>query len=108
MSTFYIKQNDTSPSLEATLEDGYGVPVDLTNASVRFHMRALGAVSAVVDQPADVVDEVNGVVRYVWQDSDTAVPGNYQAEFEVTFISSKIETFPNSKYIDIKITDDIA
>ena len=39
---FSIKQNDTSPSLQAILKDGGLNPVDLTGASVRFHMKAIG------------------------------------------------------------------
>jgi hypothetical protein len=39
---FIIKQNDTSPSLEATLSDANLVPVDLTAATVMLHMKAVG------------------------------------------------------------------
>ena len=39
---FNIKQNDTSPSLQATLKDASGTVIILTGASVRFHMKALG------------------------------------------------------------------
>jgi len=37
--TFYVKQNDTSPAMLATLQDADGNAINLTAASVRFHMR---------------------------------------------------------------------
>ena len=41
---FNIKQNDTSPSLQATLKDAQLVPVDITSATVKFHMKSLDGV----------------------------------------------------------------
>ena len=52
--SFYIKQNDTAPSLKATLKDGDGNVINLTDASVRFHMRTVGGASSVVDAAATV------------------------------------------------------
>ena len=49
---FFIKQNDTSPALKATLKDGLDAAVDLTGASVRFHMRPTGDTTAKVDAAA--------------------------------------------------------
>lgn len=104
---FNLKQNDTFPSMEAVLLDGNGFPVDLTRASVRFHMRnAAGAV--VIDEAAIVTDEVAATVAYYWTAADTQTVGNFSAEFEVTYQDGNIETFPNASYIEIIITDDIA
>lgn len=38
---FNIKQNDTSPSLQATLTTAAGTAISLTGASVKFHMKSL-------------------------------------------------------------------
>lgn len=108
---FTIKQNDTSPAIMAQLLDGSNDPVNITGAtSVRFHMRPVGEGSpaAVIDEDATVVTASTGDVKYVWQAGDTDTNGTYQAEFEVTFATGEIETFPNNGYIEIQVVDDIA
>ena len=105
--TFYIKQNDTSPSMLATLQDANGNAIDLTSASVRFHMRAVGGNQVVVDEAATLVTAASGIVRYDWSAADTDTIGSYQAEFEVTYADASIETFPNDGYIRVEIIDDI-
>lgn len=105
---FFIKQNDTSPSLQATLKDGSGNAVDLTGATVRFHMRQIGATSAKVDADATVSDADNGIVYYQWNASDTDTIGSFEAEFEVTYSGGEFESFPNNRFIQVEITDDIA
>lgn len=107
MSTFYMKQNDTQPRLLATLQDGDGVAINLTSATVRFHMRTLAG-TLVTDRAAVVVTAASGIVRYDWEAADTATIGSYQAEFEVTYSDTTVETFPNAGYIRVEITDDIA
>jgi hypothetical protein len=105
---FFIKQNDTSPALKATLKDGLDAAVDLTGASIRFHMRATGETNAKVDASAVVEDADNGIVYYNWIPADTDSIGSYEAEFEVTFAGGEIETFPNNRFVEVEITDDIA
>lgn len=107
--TFYIKQNDTTPSIKATLKDGDGTVINLTDASVRFHMRKIDSTTSVVDAAGSVVSPAtSGIVQYDWSASDTATAGMYSAEFEITYGDGKIETFPNSDYIRVEILDDIA
>lgn len=105
--TFYIKQNDTSPTMLATLQDADGNGVNVTGGTVRFHMRPIGSTTVTVDQPAVIVTAIEGIVRYDWQAADTATVGAYQAEFEVTYAGASIETFPNDGYIRVEILDDI-
>jgi hypothetical protein len=105
--TFYLKQNDTVPSLRAELQNGSGAAVDLVNATVRFHMRAVGSATATVDADASVIGASTGIVQYDWLAEDTVTIGSYQAEFEVTYPDGTIETFPNDGYIRVKIIDDI-
>lgn len=106
--TFYIKQNDTSPALLATLQDADGNAVNVTGGSIRFHMRQIGSTAVVVDAAAVIVTGIDGIVRYDWQAADTATIGSYQAEFEVTYNDASIETFPNDGYIRVQIIDDVA
>lgn len=105
--TFYIKQNDTVPSIRATLQNGSGNPVDLIDATVRFHMRAIGASAVKVDGVVNIINESLGLVQYNWIGADTDSIGSYQAEFEVTYPDGTIETFPNNAYVRIEIIDDI-
>lgn len=106
--TFYIKQNDTSPAMLATLQDANAVAVNVVGASVKFHMRAIGSNQTKVNAAATIVNADNGEVRYNWTASDTNTVGSYQAEFQVTYADGTIETFPNDGYIPVEITDDIA
>lgn len=104
---FYIKQNDTSPAIRGTVKDGAGNAIDITGASVRFHMRDESG-NTVVDASGTVVDGPNGVIQYSWAAADTATVGVFTAEFEVTYGDGSIGTFPNDGYINVIITDDIA
>lgn len=106
--TFSIKQNDTAPSFRATLKDSDGDAVDLTNATVRFHMKAIGAETSKVDSSAILQDAANGVVQYNWVSGDTDTVGSYQAEFEVTYSDATVETFPNDSYLSISIKAELA
>ena len=98
---FFIKQNDTRPALYAQLLQD-GSPVDLTGCTVRFNM------SSGLSREAIITDATNGCVRYDWQEGDTAVPGVYAAEFEVTFPDGTRETFPNDGFLEIVITREVA
>lgn len=97
--TFKIGRGDLLFPLEAILTDARGNPVDLSAASaVRFHMRAKridDGGTALIDQPASLLDAVNGRVRYDWQTGDTDDKGRYYAEFEVMFAAGPL-TFPNT------------
>ena len=104
--TFQIKQNDTSPQLDAVLSDAAGVAIDLGFGSVRFHMRRAGG-AVVIDAAATIVTAASGLVRYVWIAGDTDTAGSYQAEFEVTYADGAVETFPNSSNIQIDIMSDL-
>lgn len=106
--SFYIKQDDTTPSLRADLKNGSGDSVDLLDATVRFHMREIGSTNIVIDADATVISEAGGTVQYDWVAGDTADVGSYQAEFEVTYPNSTVETFPNDGYIRVEIISDIA
>lgn len=104
MSYFSIKRGDTSPSIAATLTDADGAPINLTGASVRFHMVG----SATVDAAAVIVSPTAGTVRYDWQAGDTAAAGWYQAEWEVTYADNAVETFPNAGTTRVRIDPDLA
>jgi len=92
---FSIKQNDTSPSLQATLKDAALDPIDLTSATVRLHMKSVDG-TLKIDEVMTIVDDSGGVVQYDWQSGDTDTVGTYYVEFEVTYADASVETFPNN------------
>jgi hypothetical protein len=93
--TFSIKQNDTSPSLQATLKDAARNPIDLEGAVVRLHMKPVDG-PLKLDKEMVIVDQNNGIVQYDWQAGDTDTSGTYYVEFQVTYADASVETFPNS------------
>jgi len=103
---FRIKQNDTSPSLEATLSDANLVPVNITSATVMLHMKAIGG-DVVLDEQMTITDAEGGVVQYDWQVGDTATVGTYYVEFEVTYSDGSVETFPNTGSLPLVITREL-
>ena len=107
MIDFYIKQNDTSPAIAATLQDDAGNAIDLTGASVNFHMIEQDSATVKVDAAATIVSEANGQVKYNWIAADTDTVGVFNAEWEVTYADTTIETFPNNEHLKINIVDDI-
>lgn len=103
---FTIKQNDTAPAIRATLKDAANNAVDLTGATIKFHMRTEAGVVA-VDADATVEDANTGIARYDWVEGDTAYAGPHMGEFQVTHSNSTIETFPNKGFIKINIGREI-
>lgn len=101
---FTVKQNDTSPDIQCTLD---GID-SLSGCTVTFHARRDGTDTAQVDAAATVVDEDTPTVKYVWQSGDTATVGWYRIEWEVTLPSGAIVTFPNNGYDWLQIVDDLA
>lgn len=105
---FAIKQNDTAPNLDATLSNARKRPRILTGATVVFHMRLQSDLTVKITSGACTIDDPSlGICHYPWSASDTDTAGIYEGEFQVTYSDATVETFPNSDYIIITITDDI-
>lgn len=101
MTTFYIKQNDTRPSLYAQLLQD-GSVINLTGCEVKLAIRGLPKRNVVI------TDAATGNVRYDWVPEDTANAGIYEAEFEVTFANGDVQTFPNNGYLTIVVMEEVA
>ena len=106
-TTFYIKQNDTAPIIQGAAKTRAGEAIDVTGATVRFHMNVQGGANK-VDGAGAVVNGAGGVMKYEWAPGDTDTIGTFDAEFEVTYSDGKIESFPNDGHITIVVTDDLA
>jgi hypothetical protein len=104
---FFIKQNDTSPSLVATLKDFEDDAINLTDANVRFHMKSIDG-TLKIDAPMTIVSTPTlGLIRYDWQTGDTDTVGTYYVEFEVTYADNTVETFPNTGSETVSVIRDL-
>jgi hypothetical protein len=107
--TFYIKQNDTRPELGVFLRDDKDRSINITGATVKFNMRNASDNTVTVDNGSvTTVSSTAGQVKYSFSTSDTDTSGNFDGEFQVTFVGGQVETFPNDGYIKVIITDDVA
>lgn len=106
MATFFWKRGDTGAAT-ATLKDGDAVAVNLTGATVKFIMRPTWPGPLKIDRAIDLDDATNGVVSIDRTSADTDTAGHYHAEFEVTYASGDVETFPERGYIDVMIEGDL-
>lgn len=103
---FTTKRNDTRAAIKATLKNTDGTPVNLTGATVQFIMaRSNGVV--LINRQAVVQDAPNGMVWFVFEPGETAEAGTFRAEFQVTYLDGRIETFPNIGYITVSILNDL-
>lgn len=106
---FYIKQNDTAPSLEVVLTSSSGRAKPMTEAaSIAFNMSTEAGVNIVSLGTGTIVNSTKGIVAYTWQTGDTSNTGIHNAEFQVTYNNGQIETFPNSGYIKVIIKGELA
>jgi len=107
--TFYIKQNDTRPELDVFLRDDKDRTINVTGATVKFNMRNASDNTVKVNNGSvTTVSSTSGRVKYSFSASDTDTAGNFDGEFEVTFVGGQVETFPNDGFIKVIITDDVA
>jgi Rib/alpha/Esp surface antigen-like repeat protein len=54
-----------------------------------------------------VVDAETDRVSYAWQAGDTDTPGDYMAEWEVTYEDGKKKTFPVAGPLPLEIIGDL-
>lgn len=103
---FYIKQNDTSPSILAELKDANNTPVNLTSATVKIFAKSIEG-TLKIDESVDIINGSLGTIRYDWQTGDTDTVGIYSVEFQVTYTDGAIETFPNTGSIALVVTKEL-
>lgn len=95
---FHLTKGDTANNVLSTLRDSEGDVVDLSNVrDVRFEMVSVSTGEQVVDESATIGVAKKGEVIYDWSEGDTDTQGKHHAEFEVTYITGDVQTFPNDK-----------
>lgn len=101
--TVSIKRGDTLPAVSvACLIDG--APVDLSAATAVKIVGRLDdelVIERVVPGPSD------GVVVINWLESETAQIGRLRIEIEVTWPDAKIQTWPGSGAVNVRIRPDL-
>ncbi len=103
---FYIKQNDTSPSILAELKDANNTPINLNAATAKIFIKSIdGALK--VNGNMQVINASLGTVRYDWQVGDTDTVGTYSVEFQVTYTDGAVETFPNTGSIALVVSKEL-
>lgn len=103
---FYLKEGDRAPSLVVTCVDQDENVVPLTAAiAAKFFMIDPGNGTPKIDGgSASILAPVaDGKLEYLWGATDTVDPGDYDAEFEVEWSDGTKTTFPNFRYLRIKI-----
>ena len=110
---FFIKRGDTASAISSICEDAHGNAVDIQGAQIRFKMRPIAGGSLSINASATngqngagTVDGSRGLVAYNWG-TPAGTVGVYLAEWEATFTSGSVETFPNDRYLIIGVKADL-
>lgn len=75
---------------------------DLTDAEVRFQMRRAIDRRLMINREADIDLAASGEVSYALQANDTAIPGDYVIEWQVTYPSGRQQTTATLKTVTIR------
>jgi hypothetical protein len=110
-----LRQGDRLPSLVAQVVDEFGVIVDLTpytvvNASLRRVSSGQGGDDWESYLPLTVLDPVVGIVKYDWQEFDTAfrTPGRYDLAMVLSDGTGIKITIPTERNAYITIRSRVA
>lgn len=103
----YYKRLDRFPSLTATIKDANGDAVDLTNATdVKFWLKNAQTGEVKINgAAADFLNpRTSGKVKYNWGATDLDTPGEWEAEFKLTWPTALPQTTPNDGRILVTVT----
>lgn len=110
MADFEIKAHDRLPAFRVQLQnESDESPVDLTNATGIEFIMVTDPTRTIVINAIAVMEAplTQGIVRYDWASVDTAAPGKFLGEWEVTWTGGKKQTFPTGSYHTIEVLADL-
>jgi hypothetical protein len=115
MTDFYMKQNDTQPTLVAALTEtpsgGKAEAIDLTAAEkVYLIVREKGASDPTepkFKKECSITSAEGGEVAYEWDAEDTDTSGEFNFEFEIVWAPGETETVPRQGYYLLDVEDDL-
>lgn len=99
MSDLELVQGDKGLPIKGQILKADGTPRGLADATgVKFQMRKADDKRYTINATATITDETDGRVEYELGDHDLSVPGEYIAQFEVTYSdgSEQTTTPPNT------------
>lgn len=99
-----LVQGDTGPLISGVIheKDSPAKITNLAGASVKFQMRRIRDTNLMVDGDADISVPASGEVSYSLEANDTAYPGDYQYQWQVTFPDGKKQTTYQAKELTIR------
>lgn len=110
MATINLVQGDTAPQIRAVLtRSDTGLPEDLTGATVQLHFRKRGTTTLLftLSNQSSSEEQAEGICSFVFGSGDLDVDaGRYEAEIEVVFADSTIETV--YEIIEFTLREDFA
>ncbi len=84
---------DTGPTITGVISNSETLePEDLTGASVKFQMRRAADRRLMIDKEAAIDTAASGEVHYSLGPNDTAIPGDYVLEWQVTYPDGRKQT----------------
>lgn len=109
---FFIKRNDTLPSLEITVFDraclGNKVPFNLSGVTAcTFTMTNDSGDMKIMAKNAQIISYSGGSIAYNWDPEDTNQTGNYNGEFQLLFSGGGRMSIPQIGNISIEIGPDV-
>lgn len=112
MTTYHLKAGDTAPSPRTQLLAGDGAAVPLTGAAVRFKARLAPGLPTFIDRPAVVEDPAandgeEGWVHFDPQAADTTTTETYLVEWQVTYGTGQIQSFPGEGFDRLVVAADL-
>ena len=96
------KVGDTAKALRCMI-----LPLDrnLNGSTVVFNMMD-GAGVNVISSPATIITPTGRpTVEYAWAPTDLDTAGIYRADFTITYLGGKAETFPEDGYIEVEVNE---
>lgn len=106
MADLYLKRASTRP-IEAYLQDGNGAALTMTGAVVKFQMRKKSESTLKIDRAAVIVNATTAHVRVTPTATDTDTPGNYVAEWRVSYAGGDV-IVPENGYLSVRVWEDLA
>jgi len=107
-SEFVIKRGDLEPPITATIKDATGAVVNLTGATspVLILKPIAGGSAQRLSTGTTLLDATNGRIRHAWQSGETTTAGSYFAEWEVSWPTSRPQTFPTEGTFMVVVEQD--
>ncbi len=105
MARLELVRNDYGYALTFTIKDAQDTVVDLTNATVKFKVKAYGATDLIIDADCLIPNPTTGVVTYTVKQADFTTTKRYKGELQVTWTGGKVMTASD---LAIDIVEDLS